>query len=94
MILRQLHLEKPLVVPQVEVGLPTIGEDENLSVLKGGHRPGVDVEVRVDLDGRHSQAARLEHPTDGRDGNALAEARHYASSNDDTGVVGGKKRRR
>ena len=38
-----------LVVAEVEVGLGAVLGDEHLAVLVGRHRPGVDVDVRVEL---------------------------------------------
>ena len=45
--LAQVGVQEPLVVPDVQVGLGAVVGDEHLAVLKGVHRPGVDVEVRV-----------------------------------------------
>ena len=44
----------------VEVGLGAVLGDEDLAVLERVHRPGVDVEVRVELLHRHPQPAGLE----------------------------------
>ena len=44
-------------MPDVEVGLGAVVGDEDLAVLERVHRPGVDVEVRVELLHRHAQAA-------------------------------------
>ena len=38
-----------LVVADVEIRLGAVLGDEDLAVLEGVHRPGVDVEVRVQL---------------------------------------------
>ena len=43
------HVDEPLVVPEVEVGLAAVVGDEHLAVLERVHRAGVDVDVRVEL---------------------------------------------
>ena len=50
---RHVDIEEPLVVPQVEVDFPAVLEHVHLAVLEGVHRPGVDVEIRVNLDRSH-----------------------------------------
>jgi len=38
-----------LVMPEVEVGLGAVVGDEDLAVLIGRHRAGIDVEIRIEL---------------------------------------------
>ena len=57
----------------VEVGLGAVLGDEDLAVLERVHRPGVDVEVRVELLHRHPQAAGLEQAAEAAGRQALAE---------------------
>lgn len=54
----------------------------HLSVLKGAHGAGIDVQVRIDLDAGDPQATALQHPTDAGDGHALSEAGNDASRYD------------
>ena len=42
-------VDEALVVAEVEVGLALVVGDEHLTVLERVHRPGVDVDVRVEL---------------------------------------------
>ena len=56
---RQVGVEEPLVVPDVEVGLGAVVGDEHLAVLERVHRARVDVEVRVELLHGDPQPARL-----------------------------------
>mmetsp|Transcript_67916 Transcript_67916/g.153685 ORF Transcript_67916/g.153685 Transcript_67916/m.153685 type:complete len:282 (-) Transcript_67916:76-921(-) len=72
-VLRQVHVQKTLVVTQVEVGLSAVVEDEALAVLKGRHGARVHIQVGVDLDRRRRQAARLEKPADTGNCDALPE---------------------
>ena len=52
-------VEETLVVPQVEVRFGTIVGDIDFAVLERVHRSRIDVDVRVELLNRHTQAARL-----------------------------------
>ncbi|GAB3149296.1 hypothetical protein GCM10027258_45530 [Amycolatopsis stemonae] len=45
-------------MPDVEVGLGAVVGDEHLTVLERVHRPGVDVEVRIELLHRDAKPAR------------------------------------
>ena len=69
----QVLVEEALVVADVEVGLGPVVGDEDLAVLERVHRPGVDVEVRVELLHRDPQPARLEQAAETRRGESLAQ---------------------
>ena len=71
--LRQVLVDEALVVAEVEVGLRPVVGDEHLAVLVRRHRPGVDVDVRVELEDGDVEAAGLEEPTDAGGGDAFAE---------------------
>ena len=45
----EVHVEKSLVVPDVEIGLRAVVSDEDLAVLEGVHCAGIDVDVGVQL---------------------------------------------
>ncbi len=45
----ELLVEKPLVPAKVEIGLHAVARDEDLPMFVGIHRPGVEVDVRVNL---------------------------------------------
>ena len=60
-------------MPDVEVGLGAVVGDEHLAVLERVHRPGVHVEVRVELLHRHAQAAGLQEVAEAAGREALAE---------------------
>ena len=62
-----------LVVAEVEVGLGAVVGDEDLAVLEGRHRAGVDVEVGVELAKADGIAAGLQQRAEGGRGQALAE---------------------
>src|SRR6516225_9766735 len=49
-----------LVMAEVEVGLRAVIGDENLAVLVGRHRPGIDIEIGVELAQPYLEAARLQ----------------------------------
>jgi hypothetical protein len=57
---RQVLVDEALVVTDVEIGLGAVLGDEHLAVLERAHRPGVHVDVRIELLHLHLEAARLE----------------------------------
>src|SRR2546421_3802896 len=67
----QVYVEEPLVVPEVEVHLGAVVEDEHLPVLVRVHRARIDVQVRVDFDRADLQAFRLQQDSDGRGADPL-----------------------
>ena len=58
----EVGVNEPLVVTQVHVGLGAVIGHEHLAVLVRIHGPGVDIDVRVELQHRHPQPARHEQP--------------------------------
>ena len=60
-------------MPDVQVGLGAVLGDEDLAVLEGAHRPGVDVDVRVELLHLDLEAARFQQAAERGCGDALAE---------------------
>ena len=69
----EVDVEEALVVTDVEVGLGAVVGHEDLAVLEGVHRAGVDVEVGVELLHRHPQPARSEQVSEGGGREPLAE---------------------
>ena len=69
----EVDVEEALVVTDVEVGLGAVVGHEDLAVLEGVHRAGVDVEVGVELLHRHPQPARPEQVSEGGGREPLAE---------------------
>ena len=49
-----------LVVPQIEVGLRPIGCDEHLTMLKRAHRTRIHIDIGIQLEQRHFEAAGLQ----------------------------------
>ena len=82
--LGEVLVDEALVVPEVEVGLAAVLGDEDLAVLARVHRPGVDVDVGVELAHRHPQPTALEEPTERGGGETLPErARDTAGDEDE-----------
>lgn len=54
----------PLVIPQVQISLPTIVKRENLAVLERRHRTSIDVKVGIDFDGGDGKAGGEEEAAD------------------------------
>ena len=55
----RLDLTSPLIVAKVKIDLTTIVKDVDFSMLVRGKGSGIDVQVRVDLDGGHGDVAGL-----------------------------------
>ena len=81
--LAQVGVQEPLVVTDVEVGLRPVVGDEHLAVLERVHRPGVDVEVGVELLHGHAQPPRAEQAAQAGGGQSLAEGRGDATGDED-----------
>ncbi len=79
----EVDVEEALVVADVEVRLGAVLGDEHLAVLERVHRPGVDVEVRVELLHGDAQAARAEQTTEAGRREALAERGGDAAGDED-----------
>jgi hypothetical protein len=85
----QIDVEEPFVVPDVEVGLGAVVGDEDLAVLERVHRPGVDVEVGVELLHRHPQPTGPQQVTQAGRREALADRGRDAPGHED--VLGGRR---
>ena len=79
----RVRVREALVVAQVEVGLGAVLGDEHLAVLERAHRPGVHVDVRVELLDRHGQPARDQQPTQRGGRDALPKCGDDAAGDED-----------
>ena len=79
----QVGVEEPLVVTEIEVGLGSVVEHEDLAVLERIHRAGIDVDVWVELLDDHLQAAGLEESSEGGGGDALPESGGHSPRDED-----------
>ena len=79
----QRDVDEALVVAEVEVGLALVVGDEDLTVLERVHRPGVDVDVRVELLHRDPQPAALEESSQRGGGEPFAQARRHTTRHED-----------
>ena len=80
--LTEVGVEEALVVADVEVGLGAVVGDEHLAVLERVHRPGVDVEVGVQLLHGHAQTACLQQAAEARGRESLPEGGGDASGDE------------
>ena len=74
---------EPLVMAQVEVGLRAVVEDVDLAVLVGAHRPGVDIDVGIELLEPDSQTPLLQQHADRRAGQPLAQRADHPAGHED-----------
>ena len=68
-------VREALVVPEIEISFGAVVGNENFPVLVGGHRSGVHVDVRVELDVRDPQAACFHQGADRSRGEPLSDRR-------------------
>ena len=62
-VARQRDIQVTLIISQIQVDLATIVQHKHLTVLCRCHGTRVNVHVRVDLDGCHSQTQRAQQQT-------------------------------
>ncbi len=74
---------KALVVAEIEVGLGAVVGDEHFAVLVRRHRPGIDVQVRVELAQPHLVAARLQQRAKRRGRETFAQGGNHAAGDED-----------
>ena len=75
---REVLVDEPLVVADVEVGLGAVLGDEHLAVLERAHRARIDVQVRVELLRLDCESACLEETAERRGDDPLPERRDDA----------------
>ena len=68
-----------LVVAEVEVRLSTIVEHIDLTVLKGAHRAGVDIQVRVEFLNAHTQSTLFQECSERTSRQPFTERGDHAS---------------
>ena len=76
---RQVLVNEPLVVAQVQVGLRPVVGDEHLPVLIGAHGARVHVQIGVQLLDLHPQPPLLQQTAQRGRRNALAQAGYHAA---------------
>ena len=75
----EVLVDEALVVSEVEVGLAAVLGHVDLAVLIGAHRPGVDVDIGVELLRRDLEPAALEQPPQRGRRDPLAQTGHHAA---------------
>ena len=74
---------EPLIMAEIEVGFSAIVGNEDLSMLKGRHGAGIDVDVWVKLYQRNTEAASLEETANRRGRQTFSQARNHTTRNKD-----------
>ena len=86
----QVLVREPLVVAEVEIGLGAVVEHEDLPVLEGVHRAGIDVDVGIELLDGDAEPAGLEQATERGGGDALPESGSDSPCDEDESSVLGQ----
>ena len=71
-VARQNAIREALVMAKVEIGFGAVIENVNFAVLKRVHRPGIDVQIRIELLEHDAQPAQLEKRAEGSRRQAFA----------------------
>src|SRR5207237_7217939 len=79
----EVLVDEPLVVPEIEVGLASVVGDEDLPVLERVHRPGIDVDVGIELLHRDAKATAFEKSSEGCGGQPLAQRARDPAGHED-----------
>ena len=80
---REIFVNETFVVTEIEVGFGAVVGDEDLAVLVGGHRAGIDVEIGVELHDRDAVPTRLDQAADRRRRDPLADRGDDAPRHED-----------
>jgi hypothetical protein len=72
-----------LVMAEIEIGLGAVIGDVDLAVLIGAHRPGIDVEIGVELAQPHLESARLQQRAERRCRKTFAKGGDHAAGDED-----------
>jgi hypothetical protein len=70
-------------VPEIQIGLGAVVGDEHFAVLIRRHRSRIDIDVGVEFQNAHGDAACLEQSSDRRDRNALTNGRNHSAGDED-----------
>jgi len=79
--LGHFRAQEALVVAEVEIRFGAVLGDKHLAVLKGTHGARVHIEIGIEFQGGDFEAARFEHGTERRGGNALPEGGNNTTGN-------------
>src|SRR5215218_8372053 len=76
-------VSEALVVTEIEIRFGAVVSNKHFAVLKRRHGSGIDIDVGIQFDERHAQAAALEQASDRRRCQPFSEAGNYTTSNED-----------
>ncbi len=82
-ILGHAGFQKPFVITQVKVGFRAVLGDENLTVLIGRHRAGIDIDIRIELLHKDFQTAVFQQSSQRRGCDSFAETGHDSAGHKD-----------
>ncbi|MNI15642.1 hypothetical protein D3C73_689420 [compost metagenome] len=75
-VLREIDVNKPFIVPQVQVGFRPIVGYKHFAMLIRTHGSRVYINIRIEFLNRHLQTSVLEQPAQRSGGNPFAQGRH------------------
>ena len=75
----QILVDKPFIVPQIQIGFRTVFRNIDLSVLIGAHGAWVHIDIGVQLLGCYLQSSGLQQAAQGRCCDALSQAGNHTA---------------
>ena len=79
---RQLHINKPFVMPQIQVRLPPVPGYEHLPMLIRRHRTRIHIQIRIQLHHRNRQPPAFENAPNRSNANPLADGTDHPPGNE------------
>ena len=77
------HAGEPLVMTEIKIGLGPVVGDVDFAVLVGTHRPGIDVEIGVQLAQSHPETTRLQERAERRRCKTFSKRGDHAAGYED-----------
>jgi hypothetical protein len=74
-VLSELGMGEPFVMPQIEVRLRTVVGHVDFTVLEGIHRAGIHIDIRIQFLNRYRQSPAFQQRPDGRRGQPFSQRR-------------------
>ena len=81
-IFREVFVDEPFVMAEIEVGLQPVFGYENFAVLDRIHRARIDVHIRIELLRSDFETSALQESAEACRHDTFSEARHDASGNE------------
>ena len=79
----EFDIKEPLIITKIEIHFAAVPEDEHFTMLCRVHRPRIDIQVGIDLDGSNPVATVLQDTPDRSCGDPFSQSAHHTAGNND-----------